>query len=346
MKINTSTIRPILPLPAGALPFYRVRFADVLPWVVALAAFFTFDTYMSIGSQILIMVIFGISLDLALGFAGINTLGHAAFFGIGAYAAGYFSLHVSPEPFSGLLVAAGLAAFVGLLSGWLLLRTSGLALLMLTMVTTVVLHELANTWRSVTGGADGLSGMETAPLFGLFSFDLYGKTAYLYALGVLFVVFVAVRIIANSPFGLSIRGIRENAKRMLLVGTPVHAKLILAYTLSAAIAGIAGGLSAQITRTVSLDLLSFQLSGNILIMLIIGGVGRLYGAFIGIPLYMLLLDRAAAIDPFHWMFFVGIALIVLVRFAPGGLLALGGSVFDRLRTHFRPLSVNPAKEQK
>jgi len=344
MKIYTSTIRHILP--AGALPFYRVRFADVLPWVVALAAFFTFDTYMSIGSQILIMVIFGISLDLALGFAGINTLGHAAFFGIGAYAAGYFSLHVSPEPFSGLLVAAGLAAFVGLLSGWLLLRTSGLALLMLTMVTTVVLHELANTWRGVTGGADGLSGMETAPLFGLFSFDLYGKTAYLYALGVLFVVFVAVRIIANSPFGLSIRGIRENAKRMLLVGTPVHAKLILAYTLSAAIAGIAGGLSAQITRTVSLDLLSFQLSGNILIMLIIGGVGRLYGAFIGIPLYMLLLDRAAAIDPFHWMFFVGIALIVLVRFAPGGLLALGGSVFDRLRTHFRPLSVNPAKEQK
>lgn len=318
-------------LPAGALPYYRLRPVDVLPWLVALAAFFLFDTYMSIGAQILIMVIFGISLDLALGFAGINTLGHAAFFGVGAYAAGYFSLHVSPEPLSGLLVAAVLAGAVGLLSGWLLLRTSGLALLMLTMVTTVVLHEVANAWRDVTGGADGLSGMETAPLLGMFQFDLYGKTAYLYALAVLFLVFIAVRIIANSPFGLSIRGIRENAKRMLLVGTPVHARLILAYTLSAAIAGIAGGLSAQVTRTVGLDLLSFQLSGNILIMLIIGGVGRLYGAFIGIPLYMLLLDRAAAIDPFHWMFFVGIALILLVRFAPGGLLALGQQLVQRLK---------------
>lgn len=324
-------MKPIIEklLPAAALPFYRIRPADVLPWVVALAAFFLFDTYMSIGAQILIMVIFGISLDLALGFAGINTLGHAAFFGVGAYAAGYYSLHISPEPLSGLLVAAVIAAVIGLISGWMLLRTNGLALLMLTMVTTVVLHEVANTWRDVTGDADGLSGMDTAPLLGLFSFDLYGKTAYLYALAVLFLMFIVVRVVANSPFGLSIRGIRENPRRMLLVGTPVHARLILAYTISAAIAGVAGALSAQITKTVSLDLLTFQLSGNILIMLIIGGVGRLYGAFIGIPLYMLLLDRAAAIDPFHWMFFVGIALILMVRFAPGGLLMLGARIWSR-----------------
>jgi len=324
-------MKPIIEklLPAAALPFYRIRPADVLPWVVALAAFFLFDTYMSIGAQILIMVIFGISLDLALGFAGINTLGHAAYFGVGAYAAGYYSLHISPEPLSGLLVAAVIAAVIGLISGWMLLRTNGLALLMLTMVTTVVLHEVANTWRDVTGGADGLSGMDTAPLLGLFSFDLYGKTAYLYALAVLFLMFIVVRVVANSPFGLSIRGIRENPRRMLLVGTPVHARLILAYTISAAIAGVAGALSAQITKTVSLDLLTFQLSGNILIMLIIGGVGRLYGAFIGIPLYMLLLDRAAAIDPFHWMFFVGIALILMVRFAPGGLLMLGARIWSR-----------------
>jgi len=335
-----SIIRNVLP--AEALPSYRLRLADALPWLVALGAFFMFDTYMSLGAQILIMVIFGISLDLALGFAGINTLGHAAFFGVGAYAAGYYSLHVSAEPLSGLLVAALAAGVIGLLSGWLLLRTNGLALLMLTMVTTVVLHEVANTWRDVTGGADGLSGIETSPLLGTFAFDLYGKTAYLYALAVLFVVFIAMRVIVNSPFGLAIRGIRENSKRMLLVGTPVHAKLILAYTLSAAIAGIAGALSAEITRTVGLDLLSFQLSGNILIMLIIGGVGRLYGAFIGIPLYMLLLDRAAAIDPFHWMFFVGIALILLVRFAPGGLLALAQQLRQRLVLRL----TTPVKENK
>lgn len=317
-------------LPASALPYYRLRPMDILPWAVAILVFFVFDTYLSLGTQILVMVIFGISLDLALGFAGINTLGHAAFFGVGAYVAGYFALNVSPEPLSGLLVAAIAAGLVGLVSGWLLLRTHGLALLMLTMVITVLLHEVANTWSEVTGGADGLSGISIAPLLGMFSFDLYGKTAYLYALAVLLGAFLLVRVVANSPFGLSMRGIRENARRMNLVGASVHGRLVAVYTLSAAIAGLAGGLSAQLTKTVGLDLLSFQLSGNILIMLIVGGVGRLYGAFIGIPLYMLLLDRAAAVNPFHWMFFVGLALILLVRFAPGGLLALAGSAWTRL----------------
>ncbi|WP_296947379.1 branched-chain amino acid ABC transporter permease [uncultured Massilia sp.] len=319
--MNIHTSRTLLP--AGALPHYRLGAMDVLPWVVAIGAFFAFDTYLSLGAQILVMVIFGLSLDLALGFAGINTLGHAAFFGVGAYAAGYWNLHVAPEAFGGLLAAGVAAGVVGLLSGWLLLRTHGLALLMLTMVVTVLLHEVANAWGSVTGGADGLSGIAVDPLFGAFQFDLFGKTAYLYALGVLFLVFLVVRTVANSPFGLSIRGIRENTRRMHLVGASVHLRLVAAYTLSAFLAGIAGGLAAQITRNVSLDRLTFQLSGDILIMLIIGGVGRLYGAFIGIPLYMLMLDRAAEVNPFHWMFFVGLALILLVRFAPGGLMTLG-----------------------
>ncbi|MES2261790.1 MAG: branched-chain amino acid ABC transporter permease [Pseudomonadota bacterium] len=317
-------------LDAGALPCHRIAPMDVLPWVAALLVFVVFDTYLSLGAQILLMVVFGLSLDLALGFAGINTLGHAAFFGIGAYAAAWYSLHVSPEPLSGLAVAALAAALVGALSGWLLLRTRGLALLMLTMVITALLHEVANSWTSVTGGADGLAGMSASPLFGLFAFDLYGKTAYLYALGVLFLAFAVVRIVVNSPFGLSLRGIRENSRRMQLVGASVHLRLVAAYALSAAIAGIAGALSAQITKTVGMDLLSFQMSGNILIMLIVGGVGRLYGAFIGIPLYMLLLDRAAAINPFHWMFFVGVALILLVRFAPGGMLQLAQTGWLRL----------------
>ena len=318
MNLPTSIL-----LPAGALPHYRPGVMDVLPWIVALGMFFAFDTYLSLGAQILTMVIFGLSLDLALGFAGITTLGHAAFFGIGAYAAGYWNLHFTAEPLSGLLVAGLAAGAIGLLSGALLLRTHGLALLMLTMVVTVLLHEVANAWGSVTGGADGLSGVMPDALFRVFQFDLFGKTAYLYALGVLFLVFLVVRMVVNSPFGLSLRGVRENARRMHLVGASVHLRLVAAYAISAILAGIAGGLAAQLTRTVSLDRLTFQLSGDILIMLIIGGVGRLYGAFIGIPLYMLMLDRAAAVNPFHWMFFVGLALILLVRFAPGGLLALG-----------------------
>lgn len=340
MKIDT-----MKPLPAHALPHYRLGPLDVLPWVVALAAFFTFDTYLSLGAQILVMVIFGLSLDLVLGFAGITTLGHAAFFGVGAYAAGYYNLHVAQEPLSGLLVAGGAAGVIGVLSGLLLLRTHGLALLMLTMVITVLLHEVANAWGSVTGGADGLSGISTDPLFGRFEFDLYGTTAYLYALGVLFLVFLVVRTVVNSPFGLSLRGIRENSRRMGLVGASVHLRLVAVYTLSAVLAGIAGGLAAQLTRTVSLDRLTFQLSGDILIMLIIGGVGRMYGAFIGIPLYMLMLDRAAAINPFHWMFAVGLALIFLVRFAPGGLMSLAdGAPFRFLGRSAGKPAASAAKE--
>lgn len=322
-------LHPPTLLPTGALPHYRFGVMDVLPWIVALGVFFAFDTYLSLGAQILVMVIFGLSLDLALGFAGITTLGHAAFFGVGAYAAGYYNLHFSAEPFSGLLVAGAAAGIIGLLSGWLLLRTHGLALLMLTMVITVLLHEVANAWGSVTGGADGLSGVMPDPLFGVFQFDLFGKTAYLYALGVLFLAFLVVRTVANSPFGLSMRGIRENSRRMHLVGASVHLRLVAAYAISAILAGVAGGLAAQLTRTVSLDRLTFQLSGDILVMLIIGGVGRLYGAFIGIPLYMLMLDRAAAVNPFHWMFFVGLALILLVRFAPGGLMSLADRHWGR-----------------
>lgn len=318
MKLDIKSL-----LPSHALPHYGLGAMDFLPWLVAIAAFLTFDTYLSLGAQILVMVIFGLSLDLVLGFAGITTLGHAAFFGVGAYAAGYWNLHVSAEPLGGLAVAGAAAGVIGVVSGLLVLRTHGLALLMLTMVLTVLLHEVANAWGSVTGGADGLSGIATDPLFGLFEFDLYGKTAYLYALAVLFAAFLVVRTVVNSPFGLSLRGIRENARRMHLVGVSVHLRLVAVYALSAVLAGIAGGLGAQLTRTVSLDRLTFQLSGDILIMLIIGGVGRMYGAFIGIPLYMLMLDRAAAINPFHWMFFVGMVLIVLVRFAPGGLMSLG-----------------------
>ena len=291
--------------------------------LAAAAATYLFaDNYLALATTVVCMIIFALSLDLVVGYAGIDTLGHAAFFGVGAYAAGLYALHLSSEPISGLLVAAVAAAVVGLFSGLLVLRTRGLSLVMLTLAVASVLHEAANAAKSITGGADGLSGFTIAPVFGVFAFDLYGRTAFLYGVVVLAVVFALCRVVVASTFGLTIRGIKENPMRMRLLGVPIMARLVTVYVLSAALAGVAGALSAQVTGVAALDSLGFLLSGNVLIMLIVGGTGRLYGAVVGAIVFVVFADRAAAVDPVDWLFALGLLLILAVRFAPDGLVGL------------------------
>jgi branched-chain amino acid transport system permease protein len=299
---------------------HRLRWTEALPWVIALASYFAFPNYLALGSQILATILYGLSLDLVLGYAGIVTLGHAAFFGTGAYAAGLLAAHGYGEPFLGLVVAAISAGIVGCLTGAIILRTSGLTLLMQTLMVAAMLHEAANKANSITGGADGLQGMVVQPVFGLFRFDLYGKTAYLYCLGVLFIGWIIVRRIVYSPFGRSLTGIRENEARMHAIGTPVFRRRLTAYSISAALAGVSGALIAQTTQFVAVDAYGFERSGNILIMLLLGGIGRLYGAFIGVPLYMIAQDQFAEIDPVYWYFWIGLLLVLVVLFARGGAL--------------------------
>jgi branched-chain amino acid transport system permease protein len=271
------------------------------------------------------MIIFALSLDLVLGYGGIPTLGHAALFGAGAYAAGLLAKHVTGEPITGLLVAALAGGVTAVVTGPIVLRSHGIALVMLTLAVATMLMELANTWQSITGGADGLYGFQMAPLLGRFSFDLWGYTAYVYSATVMALVFLVCKVVVNSPFGLTIRGIRENPVRMRLVGVPVTRHLVLMYGISGLLAGAAGGLTAQVTQLVGLDAFSFVLSGNVLIMLILGGTGSLYGAILGATVFVVLADRAAAVSPFHWLFALGIVLILAVRYAPDGLVGLLGS---------------------
>lgn len=269
------------------------------------------------------MILFALSLDLILGYAGIVSLGHAAFFGTGAYAAGLLSARLGwSEPITGLVLAALVAGVVGFFCGLVILRTRGLTLLMLTMAITILFQELANEQESVTGGDDGLHGVSMEPLLGLFEFDLYGQTAYLYCLVVLFLVFLCARHIVHSSFGLSLRGIRENERRMHAIGAPVFWHTVRIYTLSSAMAGVAGALLAQTTEFVALEVLSFERSGDVLIMLILGGTGRLYGAFLGAPVYMVLQDQLAKISPEYWLFGIGLLLVLTVVFAPQGLFGL------------------------
>ena len=308
----------------AGLTRHRWSWIDALPFLFAAALYFAASRYLPLGAQVMIQVAFALSLDLALGYGGIDSLGHVAFFGMGAYAAGLFAMHVSSNPLLGLLCAAVVGALTGLATGPLVLRARGVTLVMLTLAVATMIEQLANAsaMKPVTGGADGLFGFKIAPLFGFFPFDLAGRTAYWYALGVVAVVFFVCKAVVNSPFGLVVRGIRDNPVRMRMLGVRVTARLVMLYCISGALAAIAGGLSAQVTKLVGLDSLAFLLSGNALVMLILGGAGSLYGAIIGATVFVVLSDRAAAIDPFNWLFAIGLVLILAVRFAPQGIVGL------------------------
>ena len=295
----------------------------LLPWAVIAAAFFLFPDFLSLGTNVLIMVLFALSLELALGHAGIISLGHAAFFGTGAYAAAIFAIHFNTDPIAGLVFATLIAAVFGLVTGMLILHTQGMTLMMLTLAVAALIAESANKAHDLTGGDDGLQLPTLKPILGLFRFDLWGHTAYVYAAAVLLVWFIASWRIIRSPFGRSLDGIRQNARRMRAIGTPVWRRLVAAYTLSAGMAGTAGALSAQSTGSVGTVSLGLLASGTVLMVLVLGGMRRLYGAFVGAVVYVVVQDLAAEMDPFRWMFVIGALLMGSVLFLENGLMGLG-----------------------
>lgn len=302
------------------LPDARWRLPEILFWLLPVAAYFLFPGYLVLGSQVMIVGLFAVSLDLLLGYAGIVSLGHAAFFGVGAYTAGLLSVHGWGEPISGLVASAAVAGLFGFLTSFLVVRGHDLTRLMVTLGVCLMLFEAANKAAFITGGVDGLSGMVMGKLLGIFEFDLEGRVAYLYSLAVLFLTFVFLRRLVNSPFGLSLTGIREGARRMPAIGADVNRRLVVAFTIGAAVAGIAGGLLAQTTQFVGLDSLSFSRSAELLIILVLGGVGRLYGALVGALVFMLAQDYLAGLNPAYWQFWIGLFLIVIVLFGRGGIL--------------------------
>jgi branched-chain amino acid transport system permease protein len=325
----------------GIVAASRWRWPETLFWLGAVAVFFLFPTHLVLATQILIAGLFAVSLDLVVGYAGLVSLGHAAFFGVGAYTAGILAQQGWREPVSGLAAAAAMAALLGWLSALLVMRVKGLAFLMTTLGLALVLRELASRGAAFTGGDDGLQGIEMARLFGLFSFDFVGRTGFCYTLGTVFLLCLLVRRIVHSPFGLALRGIRENDRRMPAIGVPTQHRLRTAYVLAAALAGAAGGLLAQTTQFVSLDVLGFDRSAEVLIMLVLGGVGRLYGGLIGAAIFMIARDLLSSAHPEYWPFWLGLILVVTVLFARGGLLG-GIDRLDRLLHKFlrrrRPVS--------
>ncbi|MGH8690021.1 MAG: branched-chain amino acid ABC transporter permease [Burkholderiales bacterium] len=301
---------------------------EIAFWLCTLLPFVVTPNYLSLASQIAITALFALSLDLILGYAGIVSLGHAAFFGVGAYAAGLLAKHYWGEPLAGLVLGAAAAGIVGYAMSHIIVRFRHLALIMLTLGLGLLLHEAANSASELTGGADGLQGVRVGTLFG-FRFDMFGRTAYAYSLAVLFLCFVITRRIIHSPFGLALRGIRENATRMPAIGAPSRAHLRKAYTIAAVIAGVAGALLTHTTSTVSLEVLSFQRSADVLVILILGGAGRLYGGIIGAIIYMVARDQFSGINPQYWYFWIGVLLVAVVMFLPNGILGGLARFFPR-----------------
>jgi branched-chain amino acid transport system permease protein len=308
----------------------RLRPLEAVWWLLAVAYFFVFPEYLAVATAVLAMALFALSLDLLLGFAGVLSLGHAVAFGIGAYTSALINLAGWHEAITGALAGGVAAGLFALAIGPLILRLSGLPFIMVTLGIGAVLYEAANKAVWLTGGDNGLPGITLDPLLGIFRWSVFGQTSYLYVLGWLLILFYVVRRIVGSPFGMALRGIRENPRRMRLVGAPVLRHLVVAYAVASAIAGIAGALSAQTNAFVGLEVLSLNTSIDGLVMLVLGGVGRLFGALVGAPVYMFVQHFAREWNPYYWMFLIGALLILVVRFSRHGLIGLVGGWLTRL----------------
>ena len=285
---------------------------EFVVWAAAFALPLVMPSHSLLVNEIAIVALFAMSLDLILGYTGIVSLGHAAFFGFGAYAAALFAKLVMPDPTVGLAVAVVLSALLGLVASVTILRGSDLTRLMVTLGTALLLLELANKLDWLTGGADGLQGVVMGPVLGMFDFDLYGRTAAWYSLAVMLVLFLLMRRLVHSPFGATLKAIRDNRLRAMAIGIPVVPRLVTVYTVAAGVAGAAGALLAQTTGFASLDVLAFDRSADVLLMLVIGGVGWLYGGVAGAIVFKLLQTWLSAVTPQYWMFWIGLILVLLV----------------------------------
>jgi branched-chain amino acid transport system permease protein len=288
-----------------------------LALIVALALVPLTGSYATgLAGEVLVFAIFAMSLDLLIGYTGLLSFGHAAFFGASAYTVVILGVHLGLSGWigfvAGIVVSALLAAVIGFFS----IRVSGIPFLMLTMAFAQLLMSVSIKWRSVTGGTDGLSGFRRPSLFGL-SLDERHVQFYVVAAGFVIVLWFLRRLIA-SPLGSIFIGIRENEQRMRAAGYPVQRFKLVAFTMAGAIAGVGGGLYALQNAFVSSDILHWSLSGDAIIMVILGGAGTIVGPAIGSAMF-LLLKNVVSSHTEYWLLWVGIIFIVCVMFLRQGV---------------------------
>ena len=290
----------------------RIQWWEPLVWLLAFTGPWLFPQHALIINEIAIVALFAVSLDLVLGFSGVVSLGHASFLGFGAYTAALFAKWIHPDPLLGLAVGTLAACVLGALCSATILRGSDLTRLMVTLGMALILFELANKFDGLTGGSDGLQGVMMGPVLGRFEFDLMGQVAASYSLTVLLALFFLARRLVHSPFGATLKAVRDNRLRAMAIGIPVSARLAVVYTIAAGVAGAAGALMAQTTGFASLDVFALERSADVMLILVIGGVGWLYGGVVGAVVFKLMHDVISSITPQYWTFWMGLFLVVLV----------------------------------
>jgi branched-chain amino acid transport system permease protein len=267
-------------------------------------------------SEIFIFAIFAMSLDLLLGFTGLMSLGHAAFFGLGAYAVAVLGTQFGVNAWLGVAAGIVVAGCGAALIGFFCVRTGGIPFLMLTLAFSQLVFSVALKWRDVTGGSDGIAIADKPSYFG---FDLSNSLVmYFMALSFFALTYWGLRRLLNAPLGHAFVGIRENEQRMAAIGYPTRAYKLISFTIAGAIAGLAGGLYAIFNGFISADAVYWTASGDILIMTMLGGAGTLIGPAVGAAIVLLMKNVVSSYSD-HWLAIIGVTFICCVMFFPGGL---------------------------
>lgn len=304
----------------GATAKARYSKRRFLAWTIFLVVLalvpLTGDYATGLVCEVLIFAIFAMSLDLLIGYTGLLSFGHAAFFGASAYTVAILGVHLGISAWIGFLAGIVISAVLAAVIGFFSIRVTGIPFLMLTMAFAQLLMSTAITWRSVTGGTDGLSGLRRPSLFG-WSLDDRAVQYYVIAIGFVLVLWFLRRLIA-SPLGSIFIGIRENEQRMRAAGYPVQRFKLIAFTIAGALAGVGGGLYALQNAYVSSDILHWSLSGDAIIMVILGGTGTIVGPAIGAGIF-LMLKHVVSSHTDYWALCVGIIFIFIVMLLPQGI---------------------------
>ena len=297
--------------------------------LLALLALFPFagaTFYTELVTKVMILAIFALSLDLLVGYTGLVSFGHAAYYGIGAYVLGLLTpKYEAANLWLTLPAAIGLAGLAAFAVGIFVVRVKGIYFIMVTLAFAQMFYFLFHDTK-LGRGSDGISMnfKPVATIGGVTPFDLGNAThVYFFVFAALILVFMFLRMLLRSPFGRALQGIRSNEHRMRSLGFPVYRYKLASFTIAGALAGLAGYLSAMQFGFVNPELLSWHQSGNVLLMLILGGQGSLYGAAVGAFAFVALQEIYSSITT-HWQLLLGVTIIALVIFLPGGLASIAG----------------------
>jgi branched-chain amino acid transport system permease protein len=283
--------------------------------------------YTALATRVLVLGLGAMSVNFLLGFTGVLSFGHAAWFGLGAYGAGLTLKFIAPSTPLSLLLGMLLGGLAGAILGALIVRRRGVYFAMVTIAFGEVFYYIAFRWSSLTGGDDGLRGFSRQPLdFGLFKIDILSSSNNFYYF-VLFCFALAVAVmgfVLRSPFGRTMIAIRENERRARFLGIPIERHIWIAFTLSCFFAGFAGALYALVNNFADPKGLHFTQSGDFIMMAVMGGMRRFWGPLLGAAVFVVFQDYMSSITV-NWMSFVGMLFVLVVLFFPRGLLGFVGN---------------------